>query len=141
MILIHSSLFYTGSPGGHDRPISPLHSDNSGKELWRYVRSLYVPAPICHFVLMIFLPNILPCGLQSYKNDFISSIQDIEGINLYDYKYNYVNLTGFRLVDPNDEYTRDIIKEMYYYERDTELKLLYDKDYNTIPVRNNVFLI
>lgn len=60
---------------------------------------------------------------------------------MYDYKYNYVNLTGFRLVDPNDEYTRDIIKEMYYYERDTELKLLYDKDYNTIPVWNNVFLI
>lgn len=60
---------------------------------------------------------------------------------MYDYKYNYVNLTGFRLVDPNDEYTRDIIKEMYYYERDTELKLLYDKDYNTIPVRNNFFLI
>lgn len=90
---------------------------------------------------MIFLPNILLCGLQSYENDFISSIQDIEGINLYDYKYNYVNLTGFRLVDPNDEYTRDIIKEMYYYERDTELKLLYDKDYNTIPVRNNFFLL
>lgn len=71
---------------------------------------------------------------------FAFSIKDIEGINLYDYKYNYVNLTGFRLVDPNDEYTRDIIKEMYYYERDTELKLLYDKDYNTIPVRKKFLL-
>lgn len=60
---------------------------------------------------------------------------------MYDYKYNYVNFIGFWLVDFNDEYICDIIKEMYYYERDMEFKFLYDKDYNMILVRNNFFLI
>lgn len=81
----------------------------------------------------ILLRTALQEGMIDPYHHYILTTLDIEGINLYDYKYNYVNLTGFRLVDPNDEYTRDIIKEMYYYERDTELKLLYDKDYNTIP--------
>ncbi|XP_048767442.1 glutamate receptor ionotropic, kainate 2-like isoform X2 [Ostrea edulis] len=81
----------------------------------------------------ILLRTALQEGMIDPYHHYVLTTLDIEGINLYDYKYNYVNLTGFRLVDPDDEYTRGIIKEMYYYERDTQLKLLYDKDYNTIP--------
>ncbi|XP_061176808.1 glutamate receptor ionotropic, kainate 2-like isoform X2 [Saccostrea echinata] len=81
----------------------------------------------------VLLRTALQEGMIDPYHHYVLTTLDIEGINLYDYKYNYVNLTGFRLVDPNDEYTRDIIKEMYYYERDTNLKLLYDKDYSTIP--------
>ncbi|XP_062609796.1 glutamate receptor ionotropic, kainate 2-like isoform X2 [Saccostrea cucullata] len=86
----------------------------------------------------VLLRTALQEGMIDPYHHYVLTTLDIEGINLYDYKYNYVNLTGFRLVDPNDDYTKSIIKEMYYYERDTNLKLLYDKDYSTIPYESAV---
>ena len=65
--------------------------------------------------------------------------QDIEGLDLDDYRYNYVNLTGFRLVDPLDSYSKGVIEGMYYYEMDTRLKLLHNTNYNTIPVIYNEY--
>lgn len=51
-----------------------------------------------------------------------------------DFRHNYVNLTGFRLVDPSDPDVRKIIHEMEIYEMQTDLSLLNTTGYLSLPV-------
>lgn len=41
-----------------------------------------------------------------------------------DFKHNYVNLTGFRIVDPDNSFTNKIMRDMEIYEIQTDLQLL-----------------
>ena len=50
--------------------------------------------------------------------------QDIESIDMEDFRHNYVNLTGFRMVDPEDKHTQTIMQDMEIYELQTDLQLL-----------------
>lgn len=70
-------------------------------------------------------------------NDLYIYLQDIETINLDDYKYNHVNITGFRLVDPKNKFVKLITDDMYIYQMNTRLPLLSMENHNTIPVNIN----
>ena len=51
-------------------------------------------------------------------------MQDLETINMDDFRHNYVNLTGFRLVNYEDLRVQDIMNQMRIYEKHTGSKLL-----------------
>ena len=61
-------------------------------------------------------------------------LQDIDSVDMDDYKYNYVNLTGFRIVDPGDEFTYDIIQQMFNYEQNSNRPLMKKQNSRIIPV-------
>lgn len=61
-------------------------------------------------------------------------LQDIESIDMENYRYNYVNLTGFRIVDPNTDYVRDVMKAMEVYEIQTSKVMLNKSGYLSLPV-------
>jgi hypothetical protein len=60
--------------------------------------------------------------------------QDLETLDLDDYKHNHVNVTGFRLVDPSNQFVKEITEDMYIYQMNTRLPILSMSNYNTIPV-------
>ncbi|XP_060072907.1 glutamate receptor ionotropic, kainate 2-like [Ylistrum balloti] len=74
----------------------------------------------------LLLKIALQEGMIDPYHHYIFTTLDIDSIELENYKHNYVNLTGFRLVDPQDEFTRQIIEDMYVYEANTQLKLIND---------------
>lgn len=43
-------------------------------------------------------------------------MQDIETFDLEDFKYNYVNITAFRLVDADDAAVRGILRDMERFQ-------------------------
>jgi hypothetical protein len=51
-----------------------------------------------------------------------------------DFRHNYVNLTGFRLVDPDDPRTRTVMQDMEIYELQTDLQLLNRSGAISLPV-------
>ncbi|XP_060578610.1 glutamate receptor ionotropic, kainate 2-like, partial [Ruditapes philippinarum] len=62
--------------------------------------------------------------IDSYHHIIINNM-DIELLDLEDYRHNFVNLTGFRLVNVNNEFTRHILKDMDDYRENTQLKILH----------------
>ena len=46
----------------------------------------------------------------------MKQFQDIETFNLEDFKYNFVNITAFRLVDADDNVVRGILKDMERFQ-------------------------
>lgn len=50
------------------------------------------------------------------KTRSISVFQDIETFDLEDFKYNFVNITAFRLVDAEDVGVRGILRDMERYQ-------------------------
>ncbi len=53
-----------------------------------------------------------------------STLQDLETVSMDDFRHNYVNLTGFRLVRYEEPVVRDAIKQMRSYERFSREHLL-----------------
>ena len=51
-------------------------------------------------------------------------LQDMELLDLEDYRHNFVNLTCFRLVKSEDDFTRKIIDDIYLYSENTQLPIL-----------------
>ena len=51
-----------------------------------------------------------------------------------DFRHNYVNLTGFRIVDPGDPHVQRVLQGMEIYERQTDLTLLNTTGSISLPV-------
>ncbi|ESO92173.1 hypothetical protein LOTGIDRAFT_121144, partial [Lottia gigantea] len=81
----------------------------------------------------LFLKMALQEGMIDPYHHYIISNLDIESIDMEDYRHNYVNLTGFRLVNPRDRLTQELMKDMEIYEMQTELKLLNKSGYLSVP--------
>jgi hypothetical protein len=47
---------------------------------------------------------------------FTYSLQDIETFDLEDFKYNFVNMTAFRIVDAEDVGVREILRDMERFQ-------------------------
>jgi hypothetical protein len=47
---------------------------------------------------------------------FAYSLQDIETFDLEDFKYNFVNMTAFRIVDAEDVGVREILRDMERFQ-------------------------
>lgn len=73
--------------------------------------------------------------MNEYKYHYFFTTFDIEAFDLEDFKYNFVNITSFRLVDTDDITVRETIKDIgkFYSNRhkflnriETEPALIYD---------------
>lgn len=72
----------------------------------------------------MFLRMALQEGMVDPYHHYILTTLDIETIDMEDFKHNYVNLTGFRIVDPDNSFTNKIMRDMEIYEIQTDLQLL-----------------
>ncbi|XP_067675457.1 glutamate receptor ionotropic, kainate 2-like isoform X1 [Haliotis asinina] len=72
-------------------------------------------------------------GMIDPYHHYILTNLDIESIDMENYRYNYVNLTGFRMVDPNNDYVRDVMKAMEVYEIQTNKVMLNKSGYLSLP--------
>ncbi|XP_011061885.1 PREDICTED: glutamate receptor ionotropic, kainate 2-like isoform X3 [Acromyrmex echinatior] len=64
-----------------------------------------------------FLRMILQLQMNDYKYHYLFTTFDIETFDLEDFKYNFVNITAFRLVDADDVVSvRSILRDMERYQ-------------------------
>ncbi|XP_018374399.1 PREDICTED: glutamate receptor ionotropic, kainate 2-like isoform X3 [Trachymyrmex cornetzi] len=63
-----------------------------------------------------FLQMILQLQMNDYKYHYLFTTFDIETFDLEDFKYNFVNITAFRLVDADDVGVRSILRDMERYQ-------------------------
>ncbi|XP_050440988.1 glutamate receptor ionotropic, kainate 2-like isoform X2 [Adelges cooleyi] len=62
-----------------------------------------------------FLRGILQLQMNDYKFHYLFTSFDMGMFDLEDFKYNFVNLTAFRMVDVDDVGVREILKQMKTY--------------------------
>lgn len=55
--------------------------------------------------------------MNEYKYHYLYTKLDIDAFDLDDFKYNFVNITAFRLVDVDNIGVREVIKEMNRFEQ------------------------
>ncbi|CAL1527178.1 unnamed protein product, partial [Lymnaea stagnalis] len=94
-------------------------------------RRMLVDLPVDDTTL--FLKMALQEGMIDPYHHYIVTHLDIESIDMEDFRHNYVNLTGFRLVDPSDPQVKKIIHDMEIYEMQTDLSLLNTTGYLSLP--------
>ncbi|GLV33810.1 uncharacterized protein CBL_11303 [Carabus blaptoides fortunei] len=63
-----------------------------------------------------FLRAILQLQMNDYKYHYLFTTFDIETFDLEDFKYNFVNMTAFRVVDANDLAVREVLKDMQKFQ-------------------------
>lgn len=59
-----------------------------------------------------FLRGILQIQMNEYKYHYLFTTFDLETFDLEDFKYNFVNVTAFRLIDNDDISVRETLKDM-----------------------------
>ncbi|XP_067008296.2 glutamate receptor ionotropic, kainate 2 [Anabrus simplex] len=64
----------------------------------------------------LFLRGILQLQMNDYKYHYLFTTFDIETFDLEDFKYNFVNMTAFRIVDAEDVGVREILKDMERFQ-------------------------
>lgn len=64
----------------------------------------------------LFLKMVLQLQMNDYKYHYLFTSFDIETFDLEDFKYNFVNITAFRLVDADDNVVRGILKDMERFQ-------------------------
>lgn len=83
--------------------------------------------------------------MNEYKYHYFFTSFDLETFDLEDFKYNFVNITSFRLVDLSDVSVKEILKDMESYDRQTINRNRSDyslKKAISIQVRkNDIFFI
>ncbi|KRK04919.1 glutamate receptor ionotropic, kainate 1 isoform X5 [Drosophila yakuba] len=65
--------------------------------------------------ISILLKNILQQQMNEYKYHYLFTSFDLETYDLEDFKYNFVNITSFRLVDTGDVGVKQILKDIAFY--------------------------
>ncbi|XP_064613530.1 glutamate receptor ionotropic, kainate 2-like isoform X2 [Liolophura sinensis] len=72
----------------------------------------------------LLLKMALQEGMIDPYHHYILTNMDSETIDMNDFRHNYVNLTTFRLVDPEAPHTARVLQDMEIYQLQTDLKLL-----------------
>lgn len=60
--------------------------------------------------------------MNEYKYHYLYTKLDIDAFDLDDFKYNFVNITAFRLVDIENIGVREVIKDMKRFQQKQEQK-------------------
>lgn len=55
--------------------------------------------------------------MNDYKYHYLFTTFDIETFDLEDFKYNFVNMTAFRVVDATDLYVQEILRDMAKFQQ------------------------
>ncbi|XP_023158824.1 glutamate receptor ionotropic, kainate 2 isoform X1 [Ceratitis capitata] len=82
--------------------------------------------------ISILLKGILQLEMNEYKYHYLLTSFDIESFDLEDFKYNFVNITSFRLVDVGDINVRNILKGMEDYNSEHNNNTIYYRELRTI---------
>lgn len=93
----------------------------------REIYNLIVDTDVRH--LQQFLRGILQIQMNEYKYHYLFTTFDLETFDLEDFKYNFVNVTSFRLIDSEDIAVRDTLKDMrqFYLREDFKSNFLRHK--------------
>lgn len=59
--------------------------------------------------------------MNDFKYHFLFTSFDLETIELEDFRFNFVNITAFRLVDPNDVFIKNILNDVEKYDKNMTL--------------------
>ncbi|XP_024084773.1 glutamate receptor ionotropic, kainate 2-like [Cimex lectularius] len=63
-----------------------------------------------------FLKKVIQLQMNDYKYHYLFTSFDIESFHLEDFKYNFVNMTAFRMVDVEDMAVREVLKDMEKFQ-------------------------
>ncbi|XP_057667899.1 glutamate receptor ionotropic, kainate 2-like isoform X2 [Diorhabda carinulata] len=74
--------------------------------------------------LQLFLKGILKLQMNDYKYHYLFTTFDMETFDLEDFKYNFVNMTAFRIVDTEDISVKEILRSMSKSQFNRDLRLL-----------------
>lgn len=89
------------------RTYASVLSDIKNREIY----NLVVDTDVNH--LQQLLRGILQIQMNEYKYHYLFTTFDLETFDfLEDFKYNFVNVTAFRLIDNEDMGVRETLKEM-----------------------------
>lgn len=61
--------------------------------------------------------QILELQMNDFKYHYLFTSFDLETFEMEDFRYNFVNITAFRLVDTNDVFVKETLKEMEHFGR------------------------
>lgn len=90
----------------------------------REIYNLIVDTNVKH--LPQLLRGILQIQMNEYKYHYLFTTFDLETFDLEDFKYNFVNVSAFRLIDNDDMAVRDTLKDMraFYLREDFKSNFL-----------------
>ncbi|XP_048525758.1 glutamate receptor ionotropic, kainate 1 [Dendroctonus ponderosae] len=74
--------------------------------------------------MQLFLKGILQLQMNDYKYHYIFTTFDIETFDLEDFKYNFVNMTAFRVVDGDQVFVKEVLRDMAKFQANQELTLI-----------------
>ncbi|KAH3735863.1 hypothetical protein DPMN_042421 [Dreissena polymorpha] len=72
----------------------------------------------------LFLKMALQEGMIDSYHHYIINNLDIEILELEDYRHNYVNMTGFRIVNMLSDFTKNTLFDMELFQENTQLPIL-----------------
>lgn len=55
--------------------------------------------------------------MNDFKYHYLFTSFDLETFEMEDFRYNFVNITAFRLIDTNDVFVKETLKEMDHFSR------------------------
>lgn len=61
--------------------------------------------------------------MNEYKYHYLITSFDVDILDLEDFKYNFVNLTSFRLVNSDDVSVRNTVKQLYRFTEQEQLNV------------------
>lgn len=64
----------------------------------------------------------LELQMNDFKYHYLFTSFDLETFEMEDFRYNFVNITAFRLVDTNDVFVKETLKEMEQFSRQNNIK-------------------
>lgn len=60
--------------------------------------------------------------MNDFKYHYLFTSFDLETFEMEDFRYNFVNITAFRLVDTNDVFVKETLKEMEQFSKHKSVK-------------------
>ncbi|XP_030751452.1 glutamate receptor ionotropic, kainate 1-like isoform X2 [Sitophilus oryzae] len=74
--------------------------------------------------MQLFLKGILQLQMNDYKYHYVFTSFDIETFDLEDFKYNFVNMTAFRIVDIDQMAVREVLRDMGKFQANQEISMI-----------------
>ncbi|GJQ67701.1 hypothetical protein Trydic_g16524 [Trypoxylus dichotomus] len=76
-----------------------------------------------------FLKGILQLQMNDYKYHYLFTTFDLETFDLEDFKYNFVNMTAFRVVDVEDLSVQEILRDMVKFQNSLSMPPMLNTSY------------
>lgn len=66
--------------------------------------------------------QVLELQMNDFKYHYLFTSFDLETFEMEDFRYNFVNITAFRLVDTGDVHVKERLKEMEQFSKQKNMK-------------------